>query len=185
LDDVPVGNSSAVLASDELADEMEEFGYTGLDQLVEDEEDDDRDTVGELSDDGLGAEDDPSYYRSEFGVQSSRWIHDKVLEIVANAPLSVHLSLETFTHSFPQPSVIARFEPASGRASSNPTIATQRIIIGAHQDSANYRFPLLPAPGADDDATVRTFHVSKYADRTKDSRWYDMNNIRPLTVKPS
>ncbi|KIJ06886.1 hypothetical protein PAXINDRAFT_182608 [Paxillus involutus ATCC 200175] len=33
LDDVPVGNSSAVLASDELADEMEEFGYTGLDQL--------------------------------------------------------------------------------------------------------------------------------------------------------
>ncbi|KIJ06917.1 hypothetical protein PAXINDRAFT_19881 [Paxillus involutus ATCC 200175] len=57
LDDVPVGNSLAVLASDELADEMEEFGYTGLDQLVEDEADDDRDTIGELSDDGLGAED--------------------------------------------------------------------------------------------------------------------------------
>ncbi|KIJ11085.1 hypothetical protein PAXINDRAFT_119169 [Paxillus involutus ATCC 200175] len=93
------------------------------------------------------------YYRSELGVQSSRWIHNKVLEIVANAPPGVHLSLETFTHSFPQPSVLARFEPASGRVSPNPTIATQRIIIGAHQDSANYRFPLLPAPGADDDGS--------------------------------
>lgn len=26
-------------------------------------------------------------------------------------------------------------------------------IIGAHQDSANYLFPLLPAPGADDDCS--------------------------------
>lgn len=26
-------------------------------------------------------------------------------------------------------------------------------IIGAHQDSANYLFPLLPAPGADDDGS--------------------------------
>ena len=27
------------------------------------------------------------------------------------------------------------------------------IIVGAHQDSANYDFPLLPAPGADDDGS--------------------------------
>ncbi|KAF9218846.1 Zn-dependent exopeptidase [Gyrodon lividus] len=93
------------------------------------------------------------YYRSEFGVQSSRWIYDKVLEIIANAPPNVHLSLETFTHSFPQPSLIVRFEPTFGRASSNPAIALPRIIIGAHQDSANYRFPHLPAPGADDDGS--------------------------------
>lgn len=26
-------------------------------------------------------------------------------------------------------------------------------ILGAHQDSANYLFPLLPAPGADDDCS--------------------------------
>lgn len=26
-------------------------------------------------------------------------------------------------------------------------------ILGAHQDSANYLFPLLPAPGADDDGS--------------------------------
>ena len=29
-------------------------------------------------------------------------------------------------------------------------------IIGAHQDSANYLFPLLPAPGADDDMSGST-----------------------------
>ncbi|KIJ63872.1 hypothetical protein HYDPIDRAFT_112847 [Hydnomerulius pinastri MD-312] len=93
------------------------------------------------------------YYRSEYGVQSSQWIYDKVHEIIANAPPGVRISLESFTHSFPQPSVIARFEPTFGRYSPNGGIDMPRIIIGAHQDSANYRFPLLPAPGADDDGS--------------------------------
>jgi len=93
------------------------------------------------------------FYRSECGAQSSRWIYDKVLEIIADAPPGVHISLETFTHTFPQSSVIARFEPARGRSSQNRGINRPHIIIGAHQDSANYRFPLLPAPGADDDGS--------------------------------
>ena len=45
---------STLLADDELLDEMDEFGYSGLDQVVEDEgheEDDD------LAEDALGAED--------------------------------------------------------------------------------------------------------------------------------
>lgn len=48
------GSISTLLADDELLDEMDEFGYSGLDQVVEDEgheEDDD------LADDALGAED--------------------------------------------------------------------------------------------------------------------------------
>ncbi|KAH7921874.1 Zn-dependent exopeptidase [Leucogyrophana mollusca] len=93
------------------------------------------------------------YYRSEYGVQSSRWIYDQILKIISTAPSSVRLSLETFPHSFAQPSVIARFEPFYGRASPNPNIELPRIIVGAHQDSANYRLPLLPAPGADDDGS--------------------------------
>ncbi|KAG1733109.1 Zn-dependent exopeptidase [Suillus lakei] len=93
------------------------------------------------------------YYRSEFGVESSRWLYNQILDIVAATPPGVRLSVETFTHTFPQPSVIARFEPFFGRSSPNPTIALPRIIVGAHQDSANYRFPLLPAPGADDDGS--------------------------------
>jgi leucyl aminopeptidase len=49
------------------------------------------------------------------------------------------------SHNFLQPSIVARFEPPHLNASDPVT------IIGAHQDSANYLFPLLPAPGADDD----------------------------------
>ncbi|KAH0835051.1 Zn-dependent exopeptidase [Lanmaoa asiatica] len=90
------------------------------------------------------------YYRSEHGAQSSRWIYDKVLEIIADAPPNVRLSLEVFTHEFPQTSVIARFEPTRGRSQTNHAIKTPIIIIGFHLDSANYEFPLLPAPGADD-----------------------------------
>lgn len=93
------------------------------------------------------------YYRSEFGVKSSRWLYNQILDIISAAPPNVRLSVETFTHTFPQPSIIARFEPFFGRSSPNPTIALPRIIVGAHQDSANYRFPLLPAPGADDDGS--------------------------------
>ncbi|KAF9234736.1 Zn-dependent exopeptidase [Melanogaster broomeanus] len=93
------------------------------------------------------------YYRSEFGVQSSRWIYDKVLQIIANAPPNVYISVETFTHTFPQPSVIARFEPTFGRLSERRGFTSPCVIIGAHQDSANYKFPILPAPGADDDGS--------------------------------
>ncbi|KAH0835054.1 Zn-dependent exopeptidase [Lanmaoa asiatica] len=91
------------------------------------------------------------FYLSEYGVRSSRWIYDKVLEIIAGAPPGVHVSLSTFTHTFPQASVIARFEPTRGRPKYG--IKMPLIIIGAHQDSANKVFPLLPAPGADDDGS--------------------------------
>ncbi|WWC86572.1 uncharacterized protein L201_001449 [Kwoniella dendrophila CBS 6074] len=90
------------------------------------------------------------YYFSEYGVQSSRWLHDYISNIISEAPLGEYISLEYFTHKFPQPSLIARFEPFT-RNSSLPL-----TIIGAHQDSANYLFPLLPAPGADDDMSGST-----------------------------
>jgi hypothetical protein len=68
-------------------------------------------------------------------------------KIIAKSPFRTHISLEYFTHSFPQSSIIARFEPKVRNASAPLT------ILGAHQDSANYLFPLLPAPGADDDCS--------------------------------
>jgi len=68
-------------------------------------------------------------------------------KIIAKSPFRTHISLEYFTHPFPQSSIIARFEPKVRNASAPLT------ILGAHQDSANYLFPLLPAPGADDDCS--------------------------------
>ncbi|KAK1974605.1 peptidase family M28 [Colletotrichum cereale] len=87
------------------------------------------------------------YYGGATGEESSVWLHDHVAGIIAASPLHAHISLEYFTHEFPQSSIIARFEPKV-RDFSKPL-----TIIGAHQDSANYLFPLLPAPGADDDCS--------------------------------
>ncbi|KAI0394537.1 peptidase family M28 [Xylariaceae sp. FL0594] len=87
------------------------------------------------------------YYGDVYGEQSSQWLHDHIADIIKTAPFHTHISLEYFTHPFPQSSIIARFEPKI-RNSSLPL-----TIIGAHQDSANYLFPLLPAPGADDDGS--------------------------------
>ncbi|KAK8035430.1 hypothetical protein PG993_010425 [Apiospora rasikravindrae] len=91
------------------------------------------------------------YYNRWFGgstgEESARWIHDQIAQIITEAPPHCHISLEYFTHSFPQPSIVARFEPKVRNWSLPMT------VIGAHQDSANYLFPLLPAPGADDDGS--------------------------------
>ncbi|KAK2596540.1 hypothetical protein N8I77_013426 [Diaporthe amygdali] len=87
------------------------------------------------------------YFGGETGEESSQWLHDHIAAIIADSPFHTHISLEYFTHPFPQSSIIARFEPKV-RDFTKPL-----TIIGAHQDSANYLFPLLPAPGADDDCS--------------------------------
>ncbi|ORY25532.1 hypothetical protein BCR39DRAFT_499090 [Naematelia encephala] len=87
------------------------------------------------------------YYHSTTGAQSATWLHDHIAEIIAASPFQTYISLEYHTHHFLQSSIVARFEPPVRNASLPLT------IIGAHQDSANYLFPLLPAPGADDDCS--------------------------------
>ncbi|KAG6371360.1 hypothetical protein JVT61DRAFT_9567 [Boletus reticuloceps] len=47
------GVSSTALVSEELVDEMDEFGYSGLDQEVADDDKEE----GQVEEDGLGAED--------------------------------------------------------------------------------------------------------------------------------
>ena len=79
------------------------------------------------------------------GVEPARWLHDHVATIISQSPKSTYISLDYFTHRFPQPSIIARFEPLTTNASLPVT------VIGAHLDSINWDFPLLPAPGASDD----------------------------------
>lgn len=85
-------------------------------------------------------------------------------QIVANAPDGMLLSVETIPHAYLQSSLIARFSPAQPRlppstpqqprnTSTIPHAYPHTVVVGAHQDSANYLFPLLPAPGADDDGS--------------------------------
>lgn len=91
------------------------------------------------------------YYNRWFGgstgEESARWIHDQIAQIIEESPFHSYIPLEYFTHPFPQPSIIARFDPKVRNWSLPLT------VIGAHQASANYLFPLFPAPGADDDGS--------------------------------
>ncbi|KAG7562264.1 hypothetical protein FFLO_02252 [Filobasidium floriforme] len=104
------------------------------------------------------------YYRSEDGRKSQEWLFREILKIVANAPDGMLLSVETIPHAYLQSSLIARFSPAQPRlppstpqqprnTSEIPHAHPHTVVVGAHQDSANYLFPLLPAPGADDDGS--------------------------------
>lgn len=105
------------------------------------------------------------YWRSETGRESSEWLYKELLKIVLDAPPKTLISLEVVPHNYPQSSLIARFSPSPPtlppsfpRQTPNnsfplPPFNPPTIVLGAHQDSANYLFPLLPAPGADDDGS--------------------------------
>ena len=73
-----------------------------------------------------------SFYNRWFGgvtgEESAQWLHDHIAQIIADAPFHTHISLEYFTHRFPQPSIVARFEPRVRNFSPPLT------ILGAHQD---------------------------------------------------
>ena len=84
------------------------------------------------------------YYKSDYGKQSSDWLHGRISEIVAEAGADKQVSVDKFAHSWPQTSTIVTIP---GRSDST-------IIVGAHQDSTNLWFPsFLAAPGADDDGS--------------------------------
>ena len=74
--------------------------------------------------------------------------HGLTFQIVRKAPASCRLSVEQFPHRFPQNTIIARFSPSGVRNVSQPL-----TIVSAHLDSVNNLFPLLNAPGADDDGS--------------------------------
>ncbi|KAI0121707.1 hypothetical protein BJ170DRAFT_133642 [Xylariales sp. AK1849] len=128
------------------------------------------------------------FYDSVIGEHSAQWLHDHIAEIIDRSPFHTHISLEYFTHSFPQPSIIARFEPKVRNFSMPLT------ILGAHQDSANYLFPLLPAPGADDDCSgtvsileaFRVLALSGYTPRDGpvEFHWYAAEEAGLLGSQP-
>ena len=62
------------------------------------------------------------YFYSQTGVESSRWLHSQIAQIIDTSPVSTYISLEYHTHRFPQSSIIARFEPSVRNASLPLTI---------------------------------------------------------------
>lgn len=84
------------------------------------------------------------YYKSDYGLQSSDWVLQKVDEIIKEAGAEDTVFVESFPHTWKQHSVIATI----------PGESNTTVVIGAHQDSINLWLPsILAAPGADDDGS--------------------------------
>jgi len=86
------------------------------------------------------------YYRSQYGVESAKWIASRFKALSASRP---EVKVELFSHSFEQPSVIATI-PGQGPH------RNEVVVIGGHEDSINqsaWGSRDMVAPGADDNAT--------------------------------
>lgn len=84
------------------------------------------------------------YYKSEYGLQSSDWVLQRIDHIIKEAGAEDNVFVESFPHTWQQHSVIATI----------PGKTNSTVVIGAHQDSINLWLPsILAAPGADDDGS--------------------------------
>lgn len=91
------------------------------------------------------------YYKSETGVESANWLHEQLEALVA--PVRDVVTITKVHHTgWDQYSIVV----------SIPGEVTDKVVVGAHQDSINLLFPnLMKAPGADDDGsgTVTTLEA--------------------------
>ncbi|KAJ4138168.1 Leucine aminopeptidase 1 [Fusarium equiseti] len=84
------------------------------------------------------------YFKSDYGLQSSDWVLEKVNQIIKDAGAEDTVVAQSFPHTWKQHSVIATI----------PGQSNSTVVIGAHQDSINLFLPsILAAPGADDDGS--------------------------------
>ncbi|KAM0650972.1 hypothetical protein D7B24_003956 [Verticillium nonalfalfae] len=79
------------------------------------------------------------HYQSTYGTQASTWLFNQVTTVAAANPA---ITIRRFTHSFNQPSIIARI----------PGTSPNLVIVGAHYDSTAGS-STARAPGADDNGT--------------------------------
>lgn len=82
------------------------------------------------------------YYKSQTGYESANWLFAL---ITSYTNLDPEITVKQFKHKgWDQYSIIV----------SIPGTSTDKVVVGAHQDSANLLFPnLMKAPGADDDGS--------------------------------
>ncbi|KAK1965014.1 peptidase family M28 [Colletotrichum eremochloae] len=79
------------------------------------------------------------YYRSTYGTQSATWLFNQVKSVAAANPA---ITVSQFTHSFNQPSIIAKI----------PGSSSNLVIVGAHFDSTGGS-STARGPGADDNGS--------------------------------
>ncbi|GAA5995276.1 uncharacterized protein JCM10292_005071 [Rhodotorula paludigena] len=97
------------------------------------------------------------YYRSEYGVQSQKFLLSHLKELHDTINPSANVTFHEFKHStWDQRTIILRWSPSSRSAA-----AAGPVLMTAHQDSTN-SLPFLRAPGADDDGSGTTALVALF-----------------------
>jgi len=116
------------------------------------------------------------YYTSQTGVEAANWLYNAALTIAANRS---DVTVSKFTHTFAQPSIIAKILGTG----SNPQ---EIVIIGAHQDSIAPGMPSGFAPGVNDDgsgsiAVLEVFRILVQAgfrpQNTIEFQWYAAEEV--------
>ncbi len=82
------------------------------------------------------------YYNSDTGAAAAQWLKSQWATLGQGRP---DVTVETFTHSWKQPSVILTI--------TGQTLPNEVVVLGAHLDSINVSDTAGTAPGADDDAS--------------------------------
>ena len=85
------------------------------------------------------------YFASEYGAQSAKWLLDLITSTIKEAGADKYgVTVKPFAHKWAQHSIIL----------SIPGKSNSTVVVGAHQDSANYLDRIDGrAPGADDDGS--------------------------------
>jgi leucyl aminopeptidase len=85
------------------------------------------------------------FYRSEYGAKSAKWLLDLISSTIKEAGADdFGVTVTQFDHEWAQHSIIL----------SIPGKSNSTVVVGAHQDSANYEARMDGrAPGADDDGS--------------------------------
>jgi leucyl aminopeptidase len=116
------------------------------------------------------------YYRSKYGKDAQEFLLKQVRKIARRSEYGngTKVTVSTFEHSWPQSSIIARFE-----GTKEPE---EIVIIGAHLDSVNLWLPAFGrAPGADDDGSGTSSILEAFRalvdggfspERTVEFHWY-------------
>ncbi|ESA42327.1 Zn-dependent exopeptidase [Neurospora crassa] len=79
------------------------------------------------------------YYRSSYGTQAGTWLYDTIVSVASANPA---ITVTKFTHSWNQPSIIAKI----------PGTSSNLVIVSAHYDSTGGS-STARGPGADDNGS--------------------------------
>jgi len=123
------------------------------------------------------------HYQSATGEEAVNWLISQINESIESSNYdAASVTVQPFSHTWRQPSVIVRFEGV------DETLKSEVVVLGAHLDSiVGGLFPInMAAPGADDNAsgsavlleTVRALLLSNVAPkRTIELQWYAAEEV--------